>query len=486
MARDVQALEALTPFRWINFNFVCRLQKHAGVALALVFGWLIWLLPPPHPLGEQAVHFFATLASVATLLFFGVLEVHVIAIMMLLVWILAGIVTPDIALGGFSKDSWFFVLSVLGIAAGVTKSGLTRRIILQTLRFCPVSYRCHTFILMIGGLLATPIMPTAKARIAIISPINKTLSDMLGLKDRSPGSAGLALSAYTGFSQAGFMFLTGATPCLIGWHLLPEEARSQFGWITWMIAALPAGAVTFLTLYFAIHFFYRVAEPYQITAMEVPPKAEQLEALNTNEWMSLIILHVCLIGWITTSLHGIDESWIALAGFCAFLTTGILDKKELGTRIDWGFLLFLGAISNLDKIVRSLGIDRWIIEMVSPLLSGSSLSAFGILMIITAIIYSVRFFLNKNATMMLLTVPLVSATQSLGIHPGVVLLTMLMALESWFLLYQNDAYQVMYYGTDGRAFSHVQARKLMVVRLIGSVIAVGVSIPYWKILGLIQ
>jgi hypothetical protein len=35
---------------------------------------------------------------------------------------------------------------------------------------------------------------------------------------------------------------------------------------------------------------------------------------------------------------------------------------------------------------------------------------------------------------------------------GVLLITILMANESWFLLSQNDAYQIAFYSTDGNAF----------------------------------
>jgi hypothetical protein len=102
-------------------------------------------------------------------------------------------------------------------------------------------------------------------------------------------------------------------------------------------------------------------------------------------------------------------------------------------------------------------------------------------------VYFIRFFLGKTPTVILLsTLGLSSWAQELGVHPGVLLITILMANESWFLLSQNDAYQIAFYSTDGNAFSHAQARKLMVVRCAANFLALGVSVPYWKLLGFIR
>ena len=75
---------------------------------------------------------------------------------------------------------------------------------------------------------------------------------------------------------------------------------------------------------------------------------------------------------------------------------------------------------------------------------------------------------------------------TVGIHPGVLLLTVLMSLEAWFLPYQNSSYQITYYSTDEKAFSHAQARKLMIVKFITSLLAIAISVPYWRVLGFIR
>ena len=102
-------------------------------------------------------------------------------------------------------------------------------------------------------------------------------------------------------------------------------------------------------------------------------------------------------------------------------------------------------------------------------------------------VYFVRFFLGKIPTVAMLSalgIPALGIES--GIHPGVVLLTILMSIEGWFLLYQNDSYQIVYYSTNGRSFSHGQARKLMLVRFLATFVATAASIPYWRFLGLME
>jgi hypothetical protein len=61
-----------------------------------------------------------------------------------------------------------------------------------------------------------------------------------------------------------------------------------------------------------------------------------------------------------------------------------------------------------------------------------------------------------------------------------------MAIDSWFFLYQSDTYQITYFSTDERAFSHAQARKLMFAKVFVSLLAIAIGVPYWKMLGFIR
>jgi hypothetical protein len=182
--------------------------------------------------------------------------------------------------------------------------------------------------------------------------------------------------------------------------------------------------------------------------------------------------------WVTTSLHGINEAWVALAALLLFLMTGILDKTRI-KNIDWGFVLFFGVMNSFAEIsVRLMG--RWVIGIIDLCFSFSEINVLSPAMIL--LVYLARVFLRREATLALLMLSLTPWAQNMGIHPGVLLMTILVACEGWFLIYQDNSYLLTYYSVEEKAFSHAQARKLMVVKLISCFLVIAVSVPYWKLL----
>ncbi|MBI4528897.1 MAG: anion permease [Deltaproteobacteria bacterium] len=339
-----------------------------------------------------------------------------------------------------------------------------------------------------SGLLVTPLLPDSQGRLAIVAPISRVISESLGFKPLSNGSASLVLSAYVGFSQAAFMFLTGSTVALIGWNLLPEHTRHEFGWGMWTLAALPAGVFLLTFLFIAIHLLFprRGHERSVVSPKTLENQIEILGPLIRGECLSIAILTLVIIGWLGKPLHGISEAWIALGGLVVLSVTGVIDKKTFRNNVDWGYVVFVGVISALAVIVPYLHVDGWLMRLVRPMLSNFSFNPLSFLIAIMLLVYLARFLLSKSMTVILFTLALTSWAVDLGIHPGILLLTILMAIESWFLPYQTDSYQIAYYSTDEKGFSHAQARKVMVAKFIASLLAVAISVPYWRMLGLIR
>ncbi len=73
--------------------------------LALAAGAALWQLPPPAPLDASGMHFLASLAVAVILWGFNVFDDHVVAILLLFVWLLAGLAPSEMALAGFSSSS---------------------------------------------------------------------------------------------------------------------------------------------------------------------------------------------------------------------------------------------------------------------------------------------------------------------------------------------------------------------------------------------
>jgi uncharacterized membrane protein YdjX (TVP38/TMEM64 family) len=67
------------------------------------------------------------------------------------------------------------------------------------------------------------------------------------------------------------------------------------------------------------------------------------------------------------------------------------------------------------------------------ILSYVTLNPLAFLTVVSVAVYFIRFFLGKTPSVILLsTIGLSSWAQEFGVHPGVLLITILMANESWF------------------------------------------------------
>src|SRR5207245_3126282 len=95
--------------------------------------------------------------------------------------------------------------------------------------------------LLFGGIVLTPLVPLAVARVAAIAPLSHELARAFGHAPRSRNSASLAFAGLIGYWYFSSIFLTGlATNFFIVGLLSPEDQR-RFGWAGWLGAAWPVG-----------------------------------------------------------------------------------------------------------------------------------------------------------------------------------------------------------------------------------------------------
>ena len=461
-----------------------------GLVVALTVGWTVSQLITSPLLGTKGVAFIATLAAGIVLWISETFDDYVVALLVFLSWIVFDVVPANVALSGFSTESWFFLVASVGIAATITRSGLFSRLALRLLlRVPPTFSKTYGLLLFSLGLLLTPLVPTGKARITLMAPMLNAMIQALSLKARSNQSAALVLAGYLGMGQMSFLFLTGGTENLGAWSLLPAAAKLEFGWGSWALAAFPLGVVMSIVSLLSLYLMFPARAEDTVRSFSpalIQEEQKKLGSLKTSEWLSIVLLALAFGGWITKSIHGISEVWIATGVFVLALITGALDKNTLRKDIDWPFVLFFGVICSMGVIADKLKIDRWLGTITEPFLSSFVQSPTVFLMATVLIVSIVRIFLRKTAAYIFLTLTLISWAPLVGLHPGILLLTIVFAGEGWFFHYQDGSYQMIYSATDGKAFSHGQARKLMIAKFLAVFVALAACVPYWRYLGLVR
>ncbi|MBM4255740.1 MAG: cyclic nucleotide-binding domain-containing protein [Deltaproteobacteria bacterium] len=454
-----------------------------GFGIALALG--IWFAPPVGELNTAAMRMLALLAWAVVFWVFDVLPDYVVGIGLVVGWILFSIVPPEVAVSGFTASPFFLIIGVLGMTASLQSSGLLFRLALHILRSFPLTYRGQTLGLGLSGSGITTCIPDTTSGTAIAGPIILALSDSLGYTRRSNGSAGLAMAAMLGFGQMSPFFLTGAAENLLAWGLLPDAARAQISWGGWFLAALPAAIVTFLLAFLVIQFLFPPEFQPTVSRGLIDTQIEALGPLSRAELINALVVFGAMVGWISAPYHSVDVAWVAMLGLLLLLATNLLDRIAFRSGINWDFLFYLGAVLSLTSVVRQLGIDTWVIRLLTPLLEPLAANPTQFLLVMAVAIFAARFILPSFPLVSLLTLTIVPIATAAGINPLPLLLVICISVTVWFLPYQSTCYLALYFGTKEKAFSHSQVRMLAWSFGVIYWLAIAVSIPYWRWLKLL-
>jgi len=85
----------------------------------------------------------------------------------------------------------------------------------------------------------------------------------------------------------------------------------------------------------------------------------------------------------------------------------------------------------------------------------------------------------------LVGVTLLPVAPRVGVDPWIVVISVLAMSVAWFLPSQTLSYLVAQSASEGRLFSHAQARRFAFAYTALVLVGLMVSVPYWRLLGLL-
>lgn len=86
---------------------------------------------------------------------------------------------------------------------------------------------------------------------------------------------------------------------------------------------------------------------------------------------------------------------------------------------------------------------------------------------------------------LLLSLAVIPVAPTLGIDPWVVIVTILATSFPWFIPSQTPEYLVAHSASEGRLYSHAQARRVSFAYTAVVLAGLVLSVPYWHLLGLL-
>jgi di/tricarboxylate transporter len=400
-------------------------------------------------------------------------------------WAALGLVPARVALSGFATPGWFLVLAVLGIGVALARSGLLYRLVLALLSRAPAHHVPLTLALAAAGLVFSPAMPNATARTALAAPLVLEMSDALGYARRSRASAAVAMAVLLGFGQMCTLFLTGSSSGLLVHSLLPLESRASFGWLGWLMAALPLHLVVFGLTYLAVLLILRPESPAALSPDKLQAQRQALGPVSRRERITAVVFVLLLIAFALGPFVGLEPAWPAIVALVVLIATNALDQQGFTAGTNWPFLIFFGVMLSLAEVFSTLKVDAWLAAAAATPLAPLASNSAVFVLAVGLVGYALNLVVRWQAACVLMTLVLVPAVAPLGVEPWVVGMTALVTTNMWFLPYQSTIYQALYYGTDEQAFSHSQIRPIAIVYGLACLAGLVASVPFWQAMGML-
>jgi len=455
-----------------------RAVKAVGVAVALVLCAASFFVD----LAQWRFSLFV-LAAVALWVTEPV-PTYVVSLALVATWVISGIAPAYATVHGFASLNWIFVVSVLGIAGAVARSGLLLRLGILLIERVPSGLRWQSAALLGTGILLTPLLPLAMARAAITAPLGVAVADALRLRDREPASAVLGLSAWVGAGPFLFLFMNGSPVCLMLWSLMPNSAQDRFNWLFWLVSAAPLGAMIAIGMFVALHLLNR---PGPVAT----PRRERLRLQHAvlgppsrSEIAVAVIVGLTLVGWIVGPVFLIQPGLVALLAFIA-VTVATRSRASDLARLDWGYLIFYGVALSLSDLVEGLRLDEIVAVPAGARLAEIGISGPVFVLFVGLLTVLVRSVLPADQAVILLGLALIPIAATVGVHPWLVVIAILTLGLSWHVVAQTPEYLVAHVASEGRLYSHGQARRAAFAYLVVAFAALALSLPYWRLLGLV-
>ena len=434
---------------------------------------------------EQRI-FIAIVSSAVVMWMFRLVAEYIVSIFIVIACLTLKIVPAPVILTGFTSEAFFLAMSVFGIGVLLANSGLLSRLALMILYYFPPTPSWQNLALSLMGVLVTPVIPSANGRMALIGPMVEEMAAEMGYQPRSPGSARLAMSAYSSFGLMSNFFLSGKPVNFILLGLLSSQFQERFTFFYWMVAAAAAGVICFASRFVVAAALYRESGRVRIPRSQIRAKLNARGGLSFIEWIALASSVLFLVGVSTFAIHKIPTAWMALLILFLVLFSGELSKEDFRKKIDWTFLFFLAGLIGFTRAFSYLKLDAWAGSLLgwgSGLMVGNF---FLYVLVLAAGILLIRFILPANATAAIVCVVLLPLAELNGVNPWVVGFCVLVICSGCFFPYQSTFYLTFYEVTGGRLFTHRQAAPFNVLSNLVNIAALLASVFFWKMLGLLH
>ena len=384
-------------------NFLFWATQKKWFIYAIIIGLILFLLPHPQGLSEQAYTSIVILITALILIIKEPIPLPAIAIYILLAQIYGGIDSADGIAKAFMNDAVFFIMGSLMLAVVIIRQGWDSRIALGILKITGNKTSNIVFgFLSISAILSSFIGEHTVA--AIMLPIGMTLirftsSDFEKVKN---------LAAAILFSITyGCLIGSAGTPSGGGRNVIMINYFNQSGlslsYFEWMIKIYPFVIIQIpIVAWIIINTFKPEYKILDSSIRKLVIKVAKSRSMTGRNTVTVIIFILVFLGWIFFS-ERFGLGTIALTGVFLYILGGFVRWNDLSRHTHWGVIILFGATISLGTSIRSTGAALWLADQVI-MLFGSMMDTFPFFsdLIVIMITAALTNILSSSATVAVL------------------------------------------------------------------------------------
>lgn len=451
----------------------------AGVAAGLILAFMA----PPEGLTPQGMICAGLVVGSLIWMIFGTAKEFVVMMITYGLFIVTGCCTFTRGMGAFAGTTWWITLTALIVGVVFAKSGLLNRLTLNILKRFPVTLKGQMIGITAAGVIVSPLIPSGTARLAIAGPLVKDMSDNIGYEHGSKGANALFSAFYTGWNLTSHMFLSASFNCYQIIGFMPEGY--EISWTRWLTISLPWSIVVLVLTTLFCYKYYNPKDGKDLDKRYIVEKLEKLGSWGRGEKITMILLIVALVFWITESYHGIAAATVTLFVAGLLMLFKVITPKEMSDGLPMDLLIYFGLLAQFGGIMGDNGLNDFISSKIGPILTPMMNSPWLFLPFLCVLVMALRLVINSwVTTYTIFGVLLVPLCVSAGIHPFVAMFTVYVAIGVFYAKWQNLPYITALAVADGLT-THEKTIPYAVIYCITCFIGIAVCIPYWMMLGLI-
>jgi len=471
----------------INFNWKSSELKAGVIVLAVFF--LLWLLPTPAGLNDNAWKLFAIFAATILGVILKPLPMGSIAIIATATCTITNTLTLNQALESFSSGIiWLILISFL-LARGFVKTGLGSRIAYHFVYFFGKTTLGLAYGLVITETMLAPFTPSSTARGAgIIFPIASALSNEFNSNPNDGtqnvmGAYLMKVCYHTNIiTSALFLTSMAANPIIA---ILAGDLGLQLSWVNWAMATFVPGIISLIVTPLIIYFLYPPEVKHTASAKEfATQKLAEMGSLKVSEITMIITFGLLLVLWVMGGILGVHPTSAALVGLSILLFTRVLEWDDiLNEKAGWNTFIWLSTLLNMTNFLAKFGLMLWVSNKMQLLVAGMSwITSLPLLALIYFYSHYAFASLTAHITSMYSAFAMVAINTGAPIGLTIMLLAVFSNLCACLTHYGSGTAPI-YFGTNYVSFK-AWWRTGALISLSHLLIWGGLGSIWWKILGL--